>query len=220
MVWHRATPGTPRACKGPCGSLLVLSLGQAGWLTWSQARLALVSVASIAGSLCRMGSCSCWYRTMAGGDVRGRVTDGSDSPIAVGWSDRARAMALKTVSDWLRLRLQIRVALATANGQARERASDERRRKAERGGVGTPHLRGVSGTVLGVSVNELGSIPWHSRAWRLVSSVIRRLGCPSALRPSGRRPESGVALERAIAPPSQDGVGGLWVGSPVRFRGV
>ena len=167
--------------------------------------------------LCRMGSC--WYQTMAGGDVRGRVADGSDSPIAVGWLDRARAMALRTVSDWLQLHLQIWVALATANGQARKRASDERRRKAERGGVGTPHSsRGVSGTVLGVSVNELGSISWHSRAWRLVSSVIRRLGCPSALRSRGRRPGSGVALERAIAPPSQAGIGfGLWLGSPVWF---
>ena len=97
------------------------------------------------------------YRAMAGGDVRGRVTGGSDSPMAVGWSDRARAMTFKTVSDWLRLRQQIWVALATANCQARERASDERRRKAERGDVGTPHSRGVSGTILGVSVNELGS---------------------------------------------------------------
>ena len=155
---------------------------------------------------------------MAGGDVRGGVIDGSDSPITVGWSDRARAMTFKTVSDWLRLRLQIWVALATANGQARERASDGRRRKAECGGVGTPHSRGVSGTVLEVSVNELGSISWRSRAWRLVGSVIRRLGGPSALRPSGRRPGSGVALERAIAPLSQAGVGfGLWLVSPVWF---
>ena len=155
---------------------------------------------------------SCWYRTMAGGDVRGRVTDGSDSPRAVGWSDRARAITLKTVSGWLRLRLQIWVALATANGQARQRVSDERRRKAERGGVGTPHSRGVSGTVRGASVNELCSLSWRSRGWRLVGSVIRRLDGLSALRPSGRRPGSGVALERAIAPLSQ-----AWVGfaSPI-----
>ena len=79
--------------------------------------------------------------------------------MAVGWSDRGRVVALKTVSDWLRLRLQILVALATANGQAREMASDERRRKAERAGVGTPHSRDVSGTIFGVSANELGSIP-------------------------------------------------------------
>ena len=30
VVWHRVTPDTPRACKGSCGSLLVLSLGLAG----------------------------------------------------------------------------------------------------------------------------------------------------------------------------------------------
>ena len=59
------------------------------------------------------------HHTMAGGDVRGTVTDGSDPPIAIGWSDRARVMTLKTVPDWLRLRLQTWVALATANGQTR-----------------------------------------------------------------------------------------------------
>ena len=81
-----------------------------------------------------------------------QLIESPNMPIAAGWSDRARAMALKTVSDWLRLHLQIWVALlATANGQVRERASDERRRKAERGGFGTPHSRGVSETVLGVS---------------------------------------------------------------------
>ena len=63
-------------------------------------------------------------------------------------------------------------------------------------------------------MNELSSFAWRSRALRLVGSVIRRLGAPSALRPSGRRPGSGVTLERAIAPPSQAGVGfGLWLGS-------
>ena len=61
-----------------------------------------------------------WHRTMAGGDVRGRATDGSDSPVAVGWSERARAMALQTVTGWLWLRLRTWVALATAIGQACE----------------------------------------------------------------------------------------------------
>ena len=84
-----------------------------------------MSVTSIAGLLFRMGSC--WYQTMAGGDVRGRDTDGSDSPVAVGWSDRAMAMTLQTVPDWLWLRLQTWVALATANGQARETRDGERR---------------------------------------------------------------------------------------------
>ena len=55
--------------------------------------------------------------------------------MAIGWSDRARVMTLKTVSDWLRLRLRTWVALATANGQTRVRVGDERRRKAEHGGV-------------------------------------------------------------------------------------
>ena len=145
------------------------------------------------------------HHTMAGGDVRGTVTDGSDSPVAIGWSDRARAMTLQTVPVWLWLRLQTRVALATAYGQARERASDERRRKGERGGVGTPHSRGASGTVLGTSVDEPGSISWRSRARRLVGLVIRWLGAPSAHRPSGRGPGSGFALERRIAPPSRAG---------------
>ena len=64
-----------------------------------------------------------------------------------------------------------------------------------------------------------GTISWRSRAWRLVGSVTRRLGGPSALRPSGRRLGSGVALELAmIAPRSQAGVGfGLRLGSPVWF---
>ena len=84
------------------------------------------------------------------------------------------------VSDWLWLRLQTWVALVTANGQACERASDEKRRKAERGGVGTPHSLGASVIALGVSMNELSSIAWRSRALRLVGSVIRRLGAPSA----------------------------------------
>ena len=52
--------------------------------------------------------------------VGGRVADGADSPAAVGWSDRARAVALKPLPGWFRLRLQTWVALATTNGQARE----------------------------------------------------------------------------------------------------
>ena len=60
------------------------------------------------------------HHTMAGGDVGGRVTDGADSPAAAGWSDRARAVALKPLPGWFRLRLQTWVALATTNGQARE----------------------------------------------------------------------------------------------------
>ena len=123
---------------------------------------------------------SCWYRTMAGGGVRGRVTDGSDSPVAAGRLDRARVMALKTVPGWLRLHLQIWVAPATANGQARERASDERGRKAERGGVGTPH-----------SLWRVWNRPWDQREraglsfLALAGLVTHRLGDSAAWQPVG-----------------------------------
>ena len=52
-------------------------------------------------------------------DVGGRVTDGAGSSVAAEWSDRARTVALNryradavACANW--------VALATANGQARE----------------------------------------------------------------------------------------------------
>ena len=75
---------------------------------------------------CRRRSLGDWrtgvspHHTMAGGDVGGIVTDGADSPAAAGWSDRARAVALKPQPGWFQLRLQTWVALATTNGQARE----------------------------------------------------------------------------------------------------
>ena len=65
--------------------------------------------------------------TMACSDVGGRVTDGADSPAAVESLDRVEAMALQLLPCWWRLRLQTRVALATANGQNGEWAGDERR---------------------------------------------------------------------------------------------
>ena len=43
------------------------------------------------------------HHTMPCGDVGGRATDGADSPVAAGWSDRARAMALGLMPGWLRL---------------------------------------------------------------------------------------------------------------------
>ena len=124
-------PCDPRhssGCKRPCCSLIVLSLRLAGRRGPRRGSRLCRSRRS-PGSCCRlyrMGSC--WYRTMAGGDVRGRVTDGSDSPIAVGWSDRARAMAFQTVPGWLWLRLQTWVALATAKIAKRMRG------RATRGG--------------------------------------------------------------------------------------
>ena len=53
-------------------------------------------------------------------------------------------------------------------------------------------IRGARlGTVLGIGVGEVGSFVWCSRARRLVGSVTRRLGGPSAHRPSGRDPGTG-----------------------------
>ena len=97
------------------------------------------------------------------------------------------------------------VALATANGhQASEWASDdERRRKVEHGDVGTPHSYGASGTVLGVSVNELGLFPWRLWAWRLVDSAIRLLDGQSAHRPGGRDPGTGDQLRRSARSDNQ-----------------
>ena len=125
------------------------------------------------------------HQTMACSDVGGVVTDGADSPAAAGSSDRAKAVALQPLPGWWRLRLQTWVALATANGRTCEWAGDERRRKVEHGGVGTPHSRGAPGTVLGIGVVEVGSFFWCSRVRRLVGSVTRRLGGPSAHLPGG-----------------------------------
>ena len=87
----------------------------------------------------------------------------------------------------------------------REWAGDERRLKAEHGGVGTPHSRGASGMIIGSGAGEVGSFSWHSRAWRLVGSVTQRRGDSSAHRPSGRDPGTGVTSQRAIGPPSRGG---------------
>ena len=99
-----------------------------------------------------------------------------------------------------------------AKRQAREWAGDdERRRKAEYGGVGALHSRGAPGTVLGIGVSEVGSFVWCSRARRLVGSAMtRRLGGPSAHRPSGRDPETGAMPQRAIGP-QQNPAGGTFV---------
>ena len=71
-----------------------------------------------------------------------------------------------------------------------EWAGDERKRKAEHGGVGTPHSRGASGMVIGSGAGEVGSFSWRSRARRLVGSVARRRGGSSARTgPVGETPE-------------------------------
>ena len=132
----RPSPDTPQACYRPRGSLLMVSSGltsrRGPWV-----RLARASLASIAGWLDNR----CVSAPQAGiDDVGGRVTDDAGSPVAVGWSDRVRAMAFQLMPGRLRLRLQTWVALATANGQARGWAGDERRRRAEHGGVGCSDL--------------------------------------------------------------------------------
>ena len=50
------------------------------------------------------------------------------------------------------------------------------RRKAEHGGVGTPHSHGAPGLVLGSGAGEVGTFSWRSRARRLVGSLTGPVG--------------------------------------------
>lgn len=143
-------------------------------------------------------------QTMAGGDVGGRVTDGVDSPVAVGgriaqgqWLfNRGRAgFACVNKPGWL---WPLRMA---------KRVSERATRGGEHGGIGTPHARGASGEILGVGSEEASSISFCLRARWLVSSLTRRRGGPPALRPSGRGPGYGGASEREIGPPNPVGGG-------------
>ena len=145
------------------------------------------------------------HHTMACGDVGGRVTDCAGSSVAVEWSDPEGDDGAPIPARRLRLNLRNWVAVATANGQAcAEWATrgDERRNTAA---YGHAISLGAFRTVLGVGVDEAGSISWRSRTRRLVNLAARRLVGPSAHRPSGRGPGSGFALERRIAPPSRAG---------------
>ena len=145
------------------------------------------------------------HHTMACGDVGGRVTDCAGSSVAVEWSDPEGGDGAPIPARRLRLNLRNWVAVATANGQAcAEWATrgDERRNTAA---YGHAISLGAFRTVLGVGVDEAGSISWRSRTRRLVNLAARRLVGPSAHRPSGRGPGSGFALERRIAPPSRAG---------------
>ena len=145
------------------------------------------------------------HHTMACGDVGGRVTDCAGSSVAVEWSDPEGGDDAPIPVRRLRLNLRNWVAVATANGQAcAEWATrgDERRNTAA---YGHAISLGAFRTVLGVGVDEAGSISWRSRTRRLVNLAARRLVGPSAHRPSGRGPGSGFALERRIAPPSRAG---------------
>ena len=114
-------------------------------------------------------------QTMAGGDVGGRVTDGVDSPVAVGgriaqgqWLfNRGRAgFACVNKPGWL---WPLRMA---------KRVSERATRGGEHGGIGTPHARGASGEILGVGSEEASSISFCLRARWLVSSLTRRRGKP------------------------------------------
>ena len=46
------------------------------------------------------------HRTMARSDVGGGVTEGADSPAAIGASDRTKALALQLLPGWWRVRLR------------------------------------------------------------------------------------------------------------------
>ena len=177
----------------------------AGWPRWipdaARACAARVDRRSMPGDW-RTGASP--RQTMAGGDVGGRVTDGVDSPVAVGgriaqgqWLfNRGRAgFACVNKPGWL---WPLRMA---------KRVSERATRGGEHGGIGTPHARGASGEILGVGSEEASSISFCLRARWLVSSLTRRRGGPPALRPSGRGPGYGGASEREIGPPNPVGGG-------------
>ena len=116
-----------------------------------------------------------------------------------------------TATELVRLRVQTWVALATANGQACECESDERRQKAEHGGTGTSHSRTAPGTVRAIGVNKAGLVSWRLRVRKFAGSVTRRRGGPPAYRPSGRGPGCGAASCGAIGPPNPAGGAFVWL---------
>ena len=87
-----------------------------------------------------------------------------------------------TATGLVRLRVQTWVALATANGQACEQESDERRRKSKHGGTGTSHSRTAPGTTRAIGVDKAGLLSWRLRAGRFVG---RRLGDSAPRWPAG-----------------------------------
>ena len=116
-----------------------------------------------------------------------------------------------TATGLVRLRVKTWVALATANGQACEQESDERRRKSKHGGTGTSHSRTAPGTIRAIGVDKAGLLSWRLRARRFVGSVTRRRGGPPAHRPSGRGPGCGGASCGAIGPPNPAGGAFVWL---------
>ena len=151
----------------------------------SQARLALVPLASIAGR-CRVTGERARLRArqwqVATSEGESQTAYGVDSPVAVGgriaqgqWLfSRGRAgFACVNKPGWL---WPLRMA---------KRVSERATRGGEHGGVGTPHARGVSGEILGFRSDEASSVSFCLCARWLVSSLTRRRGGPPALRPSG-----------------------------------
>ena len=94
----RATPRTSESCDGPRGSISMRALGLAGHCSL-QARLALVSLASIAEWRVNTTSVSP-HRTMTCTDDGGRVTDGAGSSVAAEWSNRASTVTFQPLPGW------------------------------------------------------------------------------------------------------------------------
>ena len=118
------------------------------------------------------------------------------------------AVALQLLPVWLRVRRQTWVALATANGQARECAGDERRRRAEHGSehcIRLGYLERSSGRC------GRGGLVFLA----LARSSARRLGDSAEWRPTSllaqwRDPGTGVTPQRDIRPQKPAGDSFVW----------
>ena len=126
------------------------------------------------------------HHTIACGDVGGRVPDGACSSLAVEWPDPERAVAFRSQSGgcacvhetgWLwPLRIAKRIHEWATRGA-------ERRNTAAYGHAIS--LVGAFRTVLGVGVDEAGSISWRLCTRRLVDLAARRLvGCRAVSSPA------------------------------------
>ena len=126
-------------------------------------------------------------RWRACSDVGGGVTDGACSSLAAEWPDPERAVAIRRPQSdgcacvhetgWLwPLRMAKRVHEWAASGAERQNTA----------AYGRAISLGAFRTLLGVGVDEAGSISWRSCTRRLVDLAARRLVGPSAQRPSGR----------------------------------
>ena len=95
----RATPRTPRSCDGPRGSRSVRPLGLAGQRAL-QARLLARLCRSHRSPSDRRTTGVSPHHTMIRTYVRGRVTDGAGSSVAVERSDRAKTVTLRPLPGW------------------------------------------------------------------------------------------------------------------------